>query len=102
MVSKYCLAWLNRLSWPFWGDIMVGPLPAGRPWTEEEERRLIELLRSGMKAPAVARQLKRSPGAVYARIKALRKEAAPATSLPTERLAIFRASLSSRNAKSYQ
>ena len=44
-----------------------------------------------MKAPAIARQLKRSPGAVYARINALKKVSAPAASLPTERLAFFRA-----------
>lgn len=81
---------------------MVGPLPAGRRWTEEEERRLIELLRSGMKAPAIARQLKRSPGAVYARINALKKVSAPAASLPTERLAFFRADVSSRGAKTYR
>jgi hypothetical protein len=79
--------------------MMVGPLPAGRRWTEEEERRLIELLRSGMKAPAVARLLKRSPGAVYARINALKKTSAPATSLPSERLAFFRTDVSSRNVK---
>jgi hypothetical protein len=77
---------------------MVGPLPAARRWTEEEDKRLIELLRSGMKAPAVARQLKRSPGAVYARLK---KASASATSLPTERLAFFRADVSSRNAKTH-
>jgi hypothetical protein len=80
---------------------MVGPLPAGRRWTEEEERRLIELLGSGMKALAVAHQLKRSPGAVYARIQALKKASAQTTSLPTERLAFFRADVSSRNAKTY-
>lgn len=80
---------------------MVGPLPAGRRWTEEEERRLIELLRSGMKAAAIARRLKRSPGAVYARINALKKVSAPAASLPTERLAFFRSDVSSRGAKTY-
>ena len=80
---------------------MVGPLPAGRRWTEEEERRLIELLRSGMKASAIARQLKRSPGAVYARSNALKKAAPPAASLPSERLAFFRADVSGRSAKAY-
>jgi hypothetical protein len=78
---------------------MVGPLPEGRRWTEQEERRLIKLLRSGMKATDIARRLKRSPGAVYTRINALKKVSAPAISLPSERLAFFRTIVSYRSAK---
>jgi hypothetical protein len=77
---------------------MVGPLPAGRPWTAEELAHLIDLLCSGMKTPAIARQLKRSTGAVYARIRTLKKASPLATSLPSDRLAFFRAEASSRRA----
>jgi len=35
---------------------MVGPLPAGPKWTSGDEKQLIELLASGVKAPAIARQ----------------------------------------------
>jgi DNA-binding NarL/FixJ family response regulator len=63
---------------------MVGPLPAGRKWTSGEERQLLELLASGAKAPAIARRLKRSTGAVYARINALKKVSC--RPLPLQRL----------------
>jgi len=80
---------------------MVGPLPAGRPWTVEEEAQLVVLVRSGMKAPAIARQLKRSAGAVHARINRLKLKGVsfPSISLPSERLAFFRAHVSGRGAK---
>jgi DNA-binding NarL/FixJ family response regulator len=65
---------------------MVGPLPAGRKWTSDEEKHLVDLLVSGAKAPAIARRLKRSTGAIYARINDLRKASAPRSSLPSERL----------------
>ena len=69
---------------------MTGPRPAGRPWTAAEEARLSELLASGMKVGFIARKLKRSPGAIYARINAVRKTprdlAARRLSLPSERL----------------
>jgi len=71
---------------PFFREIlMVGPLPAGRKWTGDEEKQLIELLASGVKGPAIARRLKRSTGAVYARINELKR--ASSKSLPSERLA---------------
>ena len=46
---------------------MTGPRPAGRPWTAAEEAQLSELLASGMEVGFIARKLKRSPGAIYAR-----------------------------------
>jgi hypothetical protein len=61
----------------------------------------MELVRSGIRAPAIARQLKRSTGAVYARIIRL-KRASSERSLPSERLAFFRAHASSRSAKPHQ
>jgi DNA invertase Pin-like site-specific DNA recombinase len=51
---------------------MVGPLPAGRKWTISEEKQLRDLLASGVKATEIARQLKWSAGAVYARINKLK------------------------------
>jgi hypothetical protein len=77
---------------------VVGPLPAGRPWTRDEEQQLLELLESDVKASAIARKLKRSTGAVYARIRAL-KTASPARSLPSERLAFFHAQSSIQGSK---
>jgi DNA-binding NarL/FixJ family response regulator len=77
---------------------MVGPLPAGRKWTSGEERQLLELLASGAKAPAIARRLKRSTGAVYARINALKRLSR--RSLPSERLVAAHAFLSSDQSKS--
>jgi hypothetical protein len=72
---------------------MTGPRPAGRPWTLTEEAQLRVLAASGVKAGLIARKLKRSPGAVYARVRSLKKmprdlsfEAQP-RSLPSERLA---------------
>ena len=52
---------------------MTGPRPAGRPWTPAEEARLRELIISRVKVGLIAKKLKRSPGAVYARINSLKK-----------------------------
>jgi hypothetical protein len=68
---------------------MTGPRPAGRPWTATEEAKLSELLASGMKVGYIARKLKRSPGAIYARINTVRKtprDVGQRLSLPSERL----------------
>jgi hypothetical protein len=62
---------------------MVGPLPAGRKWTSDEEKQLVDLLVAGATAPAIARRLKRSTGAIYARPKTTSPRKA---SLPSERL----------------
>jgi hypothetical protein len=72
---------------------MTGPRPAGRPWTPEEEAQLRELIISRVKVSLIAKKLKRSPGAVYARINSLKKRPRDSAfarrpgSLPSERLA---------------
>jgi hypothetical protein len=52
---------------------MTGPQPAGRPWTRAEETQLREFIASGLKVGLIARKLKRTPGAIYARINSLKK-----------------------------
>jgi hypothetical protein len=47
---------------------MSGPRPAGRLWTLAEEAELRELIASKIKVIQIAKKLKRSPGAIYARI----------------------------------
>jgi len=47
---------------------MTGPRPAGRPWTRAEVAQLHEMIAAGVKVGLIARKLKRSPGAIYARI----------------------------------
>jgi hypothetical protein len=44
---------------------MIGPLPAGRPWTATDDRQLQELLKSGMKVAFIARTMKRTLGAIH-------------------------------------
>jgi hypothetical protein len=85
---------------------MVGPRPAGRPWTPAEELQLRKLIASKIKVDLIARKLKRSPGAVYARIHSLKKLprdlafSAHARSLPSERLAAYaQAEISERKEK---
>ena len=76
---------------------MTGPRPAGRPWTRAEIALMHELIASGAKVSLIARKLKRSPGAIYARISASKKTPRDLTldakrvSLPSERLAFIRA-----------
>jgi hypothetical protein len=71
---------------------MTGPRPAGRPWTLAEEAELRVLFASGVKVGLIARQLKRSPGAVYARRSLFKKmprdltSGAQPRSLPSQRL----------------
>src|SRR5580692_3312206 len=74
---------------------MVGPRPAGRPWTPAEEAQLRKLIASKVKVSLIAKKLKRSPGAVYARMNSFKKLprdllfSARPRSLPSERLAAF-------------
>jgi hypothetical protein len=74
---------------------MVGPRPAGRPWTAAEEVQLRELVASKIKVGLIAKKLKRSPGAVYARMNSFKKLprdlpfVARVRSLPSERLAAY-------------
>ena len=76
---------------------MTGPRPAGRPWTLAEEAQLRELIISRGKVGLIAKKLKRSPGAVYARINSLKKPPRDLAldrqprSLPSERLAYAKA-----------
>ncbi len=80
---------------------MTGPQPAGRPWTQAEEAQLRELIVSKVKVGLIAKKLKRSPGAIYARINSFKKMprelvfGAQSRSLPTERLAHARTSAKS-------
>ena len=53
---------------------MTGPRPAGRPWTGSEDEQLRDMLDTGMTAREIARKLKRTPTAVYARMHLLRKK----------------------------
>ncbi len=50
----------------------LGPRPAGRPWTPEEDARLRVLIEAGTPIALVAAQLKRSVQAVKTRASALR------------------------------
>jgi DNA-binding NarL/FixJ family response regulator len=75
---------------------MTGPKPAGRPWTTAEQQQLRELLASGIKAPAIARNLDRSTGSIYARAHVLKKALLTARSLPSERAAFYHAHTNSK------
>ena len=74
---------------------MTGPRPAGRPWTPAEEAQLRELIISWVKVGLIAKKLKRSPGAVYARINSFKKPppnlpvGAQPRSLPSARMAAY-------------
>ena len=60
---------------------MTGPRPAGRPWTQLDDKQLIEMLVSGMKRPAIAKKLKRTDGAIHSRVHTLRKKCSSRPSL---------------------
>jgi hypothetical protein len=74
---------------------MSGPRPAGRLWTLAEEAELRELIASKIKVIQIAKKLKRSPGAIYARINSLKKLprdlpfSAQSRSLPSERAVAY-------------
>jgi hypothetical protein len=53
---------------------MTGPQPAGRPWTQAEEAQLRQLIVSKVKVGLIAKKLKRSPGAIYARVNSIKKK----------------------------
>ena len=52
---------------------MTGPRPAGRPWTLTDDDMLRKLLTSGLKPRLIAPKMKRSIGAVQARIYLLKE-----------------------------
>jgi hypothetical protein len=71
---------------------MTGPRPAGRPWTPAEEAQLHELIISRLKVGLIAKKLKRSPGAVYARINSFKRPfGRQAPTPPSEHLAYAKA-----------
>jgi DNA-binding NarL/FixJ family response regulator len=53
---------------------MTGPRPAGRPWTRPEDRRLLEMVASGMTHALISRELKRTLAAVQSRANTLKKK----------------------------
>ena len=61
---------------------MTGPKPAGRRWTAVEESQLQELLAAGMTAPEIARKLKRTAQAIYARLQRLYRKRNPSRTHP--------------------
>ena len=65
------------------GHFLTGSRLAGRLWTRAEEEQRRELLTAGIKAAAIACNLNRSIGAVYARVSALKKPRFGARSLPS-------------------
>ena len=73
---------------------MVGSLPAGRSWTNVEDELLLELHSSGVKIAEIARKLRRSAGAVHARVGKLKRMRHLKKSLPSERMTFFRAHIS--------
>jgi DNA-binding NarL/FixJ family response regulator len=58
----------------------TGRRPAGRRWTEAEERQLGEMLDAGMKVPNIARKLNRTAQAIYARLQRIYRKRRVATS----------------------
>jgi hypothetical protein len=76
---------------------MTGPRPAGRPWTRAEVAQLHDMIATGAKVGLIARKLKRSPGAIYARISSSKKTPRDlafnekGVSLPSERPAFTHA-----------
>jgi hypothetical protein len=50
---------------------MTGPRRAPPRWTQQEEQQLIEMAKSEMTAPEMARTLKRTPGSIYSRLQRL-------------------------------
>jgi hypothetical protein len=72
---------------------MTGAQPAGRPWTQAEEAQLRQLIISKVKVGLIAKKLKRSPGAIYARMNSIKKKPLDLAfgeqrrSLPSDRLA---------------
>jgi IS30 family transposase len=61
---------------------MTGPRPAGRRWTAAEQDQLQEMLDAGMTAPEIARKLKRTAQAIYARMQRLHRKRDPSSTRP--------------------
>jgi DNA-directed RNA polymerase alpha subunit len=65
---------------------MTGPYSAGLPWTRGEDDQLRAMLEAGMKAPAIARKIKRTVAAVRTRRTVLNKREAELKAKGKERL----------------
>jgi hypothetical protein len=52
---------------------MVGPRPAGPPWTPEDDRRLMAMVEAGVDKAMIARKLKRTVAAIISRLAKLRR-----------------------------
>ena len=50
------------------------PISAGTPWSEDEDKQLLEEYHSGMEVVAIAKKHNRSNGAITSRIKKLTGE----------------------------
>jgi IS30 family transposase len=61
---------------------MTGPRPAGRRWTAVEEIQLHEMLAAGMTGREIARKLKRTTQAIYARLQRHYRKRKPARTRP--------------------
>ena len=61
---------------------MTGRRPAGRRWTAAEENQLQEMLDAGMTAQEIARKLKRTAQAIYARMQRLDRKRDPSSTRP--------------------
>jgi hypothetical protein len=53
--------------------MMTGPRPAGRPWTSADDDQLEAMLKAGTKANMIAKKLKRTVGAIFARANKIKK-----------------------------
>jgi hypothetical protein len=56
-------------------DKLIVPIQQNKPWTEEDDRRLMEMRASGRSIASVSAALRRSAGAVSGRIAVLRSRA---------------------------
>jgi hypothetical protein len=52
---------------------MVGPRPAGPPWTPDDDRKLTAMIEADMDKPQIARKLKRTVAAIISRWGKLRQ-----------------------------
>ena len=51
----------------------IRPVPSGKPWTEADEKQLLEMIDAGKSEAEIGTVLNRTPGAVTSRLKRLRR-----------------------------
>ena len=51
----------------------IRPRPSGKPWTEADEKQLLELVEAGKSEADIGTFMHRTPGAVASRLKRLRR-----------------------------